>query len=59
MGPKDADRMANSVDPEQSDLGLQSVCTGPSVRKLRNITVSHIIFMYLNVLKFQDTIRKK
>ena len=22
MHPKDADRMANSVDPEQSDLGL-------------------------------------
>ena len=22
MSPKDADKMANSVDPEQSDLGL-------------------------------------
>ena len=42
MSPKDADGMANSVDPgqEQSDLiWVYSVCLDLSVWKLRNITV--------------------
>ena len=48
MHSKDADRMVNSVDPDQtaplgvvekqSDL-VSTVCLGLSVRKLRNITV--------------------
>ena len=42
MNPKDADRMANSVDPdqEQSDLGY-TVCSDLSFRKFRNITVNN------------------
>ena len=37
MSTKDADEMANSVNPEQSDLGLHCL-PRPSVRKLRSIT---------------------
>ena len=46
LHPKDADRMANSVDPDQTAPGavrsgstLVTVCTDLSVRKLRIITV--------------------
>ena len=37
MWPKDADRMANSVDPDQ--IWIYTVCSDLSVRKLRIITV--------------------
>ena len=37
MSPKDADGMANSVDPDQTAPPL-----GVSVRKLRIITVQHV-----------------
>ena len=37
MFPKDADRMANSVDPDQSECSL--VCPDLSVPKLRVIMV--------------------
>ena len=51
MGPKDADRMANSVEPDQTAPrglirvysvyhSILSVHSDLSVRKLRNITVS-------------------
>ena len=42
MAFQDADKMANSVDPDQtaSLIWVYTVFTGPSVRKLRNITVS-------------------
>ena len=43
MGPKDADRMANSVDPDQTAplIWVYTVCPHPdmSVRKLRIIMV--------------------
>ena len=43
MHPKDADGIANSVDPDQtarsSLIWVCTVCPGLSVRKLRNITV--------------------
>ena len=44
MCPKDADRMANSVDP---DLGLHCLPRPISVRKLRIVTV-------LNLLTFSN-----
>ena len=40
--PNDADRMANSVDPDQtapSLIWICTVCPGISVQKLRTITV--------------------
>ena len=38
MSPKDADGMANNVDPDQTaPRGIYTVCPGPSVRKLRRI----------------------
>ena len=43
MGPKDADGMANSVDPDQTRSSLvwvYTVCPDLSVRKLRIITES-------------------
>ena len=45
MPPKDgADGIANSVDPDQSSLiGVCTVCTDLSVRKLRIITVASFI----------------
>ena len=51
MCPKDADGMANSVDPDQTappnsvgsdQIAPPGVCPGLSVRKLRNITVAAI-----------------
>ena len=44
MLPKDADGMANSVNPDQTKSSLIWVCTvcpGLSVRKLRIITAHH------------------
>ena len=39
MCPKDADGMANSVDPDQSNLiWIYTVCPGLSVQELRSIT---------------------
>ena len=66
MCPKDADRMANSVDPDQqSDLSFRSsmiwvytVCQGLSVQKLRIITV--ILHSESNLmLSFKNLQRKK
>ena len=56
MSPNDADRMANSVDPDQtaprsSLIWVCTVCPGISIRKLRIITVtlfcldSRIVFL--------------
>ena len=65
MCPKDADRMANSVDPDQqSDLSFRSsmiwvytVCQGLSVQKLRIITV--ILHSESNLmLSFKPTKKK-
>ena len=41
MHPKDAARIANSVDPDQSLIWVCSVCPDLSVPKLRNIMVDH------------------
>ena len=55
MSSKDADRMANSVDPDQtaplgSLIWVCTVCPGISVRKLRIITVflTYILFFLLS-----------
>ena len=40
MDPQDADRMVNSVDPDQTaPLWIYIVCPDLSVRKIRNIMV--------------------
>ena len=53
MCPKDADRMANNVDPDQTvSLGavwVYIVCPDLSVRKLKNITISQWLFKGLLV----------
>ena len=41
---KDADRIANSVDPDKSLIWEYTVCPDLSVRKLRIITVGQLIF---------------
>ena len=57
MSPKDANGMANSIDPdqtappgqelqEQSDLGVYVVCKGISVRKRRMFTVKYDLLAY-------------
>ena len=38
MHPKDAEGIANSVDPDQTAIWVCTVCPDLSVRKLRNIT---------------------
>ena len=50
MSPNDADRMANSVDPDQTAplIWVCTVCPGISVRKLRIITV---IMHYVKLAK--------
>ena len=47
MGPKDAEGIVNSVDPDQTAplIWVYTVCPGISVRKLRIIMVSRI-FLY-------------
>ena len=44
MHPKDAEGIANSVDPAQTAVwsGFCTVCPDLSARKLKNITVMHI-----------------
>ena len=46
MSPKDAEGMANSVDPDQrsSLIWVYTVCSDLSVRKLRIITVFLLLF---------------
>ena len=39
MSPKDADRMANSVDPDQTAPGSTLFAQALTVRRLRIITV--------------------
>ena len=58
MHPKDADRMANSVDADQTTcsyrsslIWVYSVCSGLSVQKLRNITVDSYNKSAQNVLQ--------
>ena len=49
MHPKDAEGIANSVDPDQAAPSLIWVCTvcpDLSVRKLRNITVEFDKFLF-------------
>ena len=46
--PKDAEGIANSVDPDQSLIWVCTVCPDLSVRKLRKITVV-LEIMYANV----------
>ena len=53
MSPNDADRMANSVDPDQTAPRLIWVCTvcpSVSIRKLRIITVISLAFYWWNVI---------
>ena len=46
MYPKEADGVANSVDPDQTaPLDVHLVCPGLSVRKLRIITVCTVYFL--------------
>ena len=42
ISPNDADRMAKSVDPDQTLIWVRTVCPGISVRKLRIITVTRM-----------------
>ena len=49
LSPNDADRMANSVDPDQT-LWVCTICPGISVRKLRIITV--LWFSYHSVRRY-------
>ena len=48
MSPNDADRMANSVDPEEQFDWVYKVCPGPFVRKLRIITVCYEHFFHMS-----------
>ena len=48
MSPKDAGGIANSVDPEQSDLGLHCL-PRPVSRKLRIITVNRFCSFHFSL----------
>ena len=54
MHPKDAEGIANSVDPDQTAplIWVCTVCPGLSVRKLRKITVTpltlHMLLVSIN-----------
>ena len=52
-GPKDSDRMANSVDPDQtapsSLIWVYTVCPDLSVRKLRIIMVNRVTACILRI----------
>ena len=54
MHPKDADRMENNVDPDQtarsSLICVYIVCSGLSVRKLRNIMEAKLLSQFLGML---------
>ena len=53
MSPKDADGMANSVDPDQSSLiWVYTVCPGLSVRKLSIIMVCKRSVCYFKTNEF-------
>ena len=61
MGPKDPDRMANSVDPDQTaPLGLPcliwvyTVCPDLSVRKVRIITVTVLFIFFFFFFRKRD-----
>ena len=55
MGPKDADGMANSVDPDQTLVWVYTICPDLSVLKLRFITVLNKIYQDLMTLnKIED-----
>ena len=56
MSPNIADGIANSVDPERSDLGLHCL-PGISVRKLRVITVRSKTIKLFHLLRVTDVIR--
>ena len=42
MHPKDADRMTNGADPDQTLIWVCTVCPDLSVRKIKNITVCFV-----------------
>ena len=53
MSPKDAEGIANSVDPDQtaprsSLIRVCTVCPAVSVRKLRIITVFCVLLMFID-----------
>ena len=57
VSPNDADGMANSVDPDQTDLGLHCLPRHISVQKLRVITLNpNIEFIMVNIMKLENNI---
>ena len=51
MRPKNADRMANSVDPDQTVVWVYTVCPNTSVRKLRIIYTVHVYIKDKKLMK--------